>query len=172
MIAGKTETDNFEGGSKRLDKYGVLNPKNGLVTIAPTAKLVDYFNESVDDKSSDGHMSPKRCMFSIENLAWRDKRAKKNEFEEYGLSPEQRGPLGGRIMWFPPYNLNFSEDVSVDWNGNQFIGRGEKVYTYSNTERRGNLSFTLLIDHPSLVDYWSRKDASGNELAEIGRAHV
>lgn len=172
VIAGKSETDNFESGSKRLDKYGVLNPKNGLVTIAPTAKLVDYFNESVDDKSSDGHMSPKRCMFSIENLAWRDKRAKKNEFEEYGLSPEQRGPLGGRIMWFPPYNLNFSEDVSVDWNGNQFIGRGEKVYTYSNTERRGNLSFTLLIDHPSLVDYWSRKDASGNELAEANEGGV
>lgn len=172
VIAGKTETDNFEGGSKRLDKYGVLNPKNGLVTIAPTARLVDYFNESVDDKSSDGHMSPKRCMFSIENLAWRDKRAKKSEFEEYGLSPEQRGPLGGRIMWFPPYNLNFSEDVSVDWNGNQFIGRGEKVYTYSNTERRGNLSFTLLIDHPSLVDYWSRKDASGNELAEANEGGV
>lgn len=172
VIAGKSETDNFEGGSKRLDKYGVLNPKNGLVTIAPTARLVDYFNESVDDKSSEGHMSPKRCMFSIENLAWRDKRAKKNEFEEYGLSPEQRGPLGGRIMWFPPYNLNFSEDVSVDWNGNQFIGRGEKVYTYSNTERRGNLSFTLLIDHPSLVDYWSRKDASGNELAEANEGGV
>ena len=172
VIAGKTETDNFEGGSKRLDKYGVLNPKNGLVTIAPTARLVDYFNESVDDKSSDGHMSPKRCMFSIENLAWRDKRAKKSEFEEYGLSPEQRGPLGGRIMWFPPYNLNFSEDVSVDWNGNQFIGRGEKVYTYSNTERRGNLSFTLLIDHPSLVDYWSRKDASGNELADANEGGV
>lgn len=172
VIAGKTETDNFEGGSKRLDKYGVLNPKNGLVTIAPTARLVDYFNESVDDKSSEGHMSPKRCMFSIENLAWRDKRAKKNEFEEYGLSPEQRGPLGGRIMWFPPYNLNFSEDVSVDWNGNQFIGRGEKVYTYSNTERRGNLSFTLLIDHPSLIDYWSRKDVSGNELAEANEGGV
>ena len=172
VIAGKSETDNFESGSKRLDKYGVLNPKNGLVTIAPTARLVDYFNESVDDKSSEGHMSPKRCMFSIENLAWRDKRAKKSEFEEYGLSPEQRGPLGGRIMWFPPYNLNFSEDVSVDWNGNQFIGRGEKVYTYSNTERRGNLSFTLLIDHPSLVDYWSRKDASGNELAEANEGGV
>ena len=172
VIAGNTETDNFEGGSKRLDKYGVLNPKNGLVTIAPTARLVDYFNESVDDKSSEGHMSPKRCMFSIENLAWRDKRAKKSEFEEYGLSPEQRGPLGGRIMWFPPYNLTFSEDVSVDWNGNQFIGRGEKVYTYSNTERRGNLSFTLLIDHPSLIDYWSRKDASGNELAEANEGGV
>lgn len=157
-------TSNFDSGSKRLDNYGVLNPKNGLVTIAPTARLVDYFNGTVDDKNSDGHMSPKRCMFSIENLAWKDKKLSKSEFDEKGLSPEQKGPLGGRIMWFPPYNLKFSEDVSVDWNGNQFIGRGEKVYTYSNTERRGNLSFTLLIDHPSLVDYWSRKNGDGIEL--------
>ena len=155
---------NFDSGSKRLDNYGVLNPKNGLVTIAPTARLVDYFNGTVDDKNSDGHMSPKRCMFSIENLAWKDKKLSKSEFDEKGLSLEQKGPLGGRIMWFPPYNLKFSEDVSVDWNGNQFIGRGEKVYTYSNTERRGNLSFTLLIDHPSLVDYWSRKNGNGIEL--------
>ena len=59
-------------------------------------------------------------------------------------------------MWFPPYNLKFNEDVSVAWNGNDFIGRGEKIYTYTNTERTGNLSFTLLIDHPSIVDYWDR----------------
>lgn len=164
VTSGSGNTSNFDSGSKRLDNYGVLNPKNGLVTIAPTARLVDYFNGTVDDKNSDGHMSPKRCMFSIENLAWKDKKLSKSEFDENGLSPEQKGPLGGRIMWFPPYNLKFSEDVSVDWNGNQFIGRGEKVYTYSNTERRGNLSFTLLIDHPSLVDYWSRKNGDGIEL--------
>ena len=164
VTSGSGNTSNFDSGSKRLDNYGVLNPKNGLVTIAPTARLVDYFNGTVDDKNSDGHMSPKRCMFSIENLAWKDKKLSKSEFDEKGLSPEQKGPLGGRIMWFPPYNLKFSEDVSVDWNGNQFIGRGEKVYTYSNTERRGNLSFTLLIDHPSLVDYWSRKNGNGIEL--------
>lgn len=172
VASGSGNTSNFDSGSKRLDNYGVLNPKNGLVTIAPTARLVDYFNGTVDDKNSDGHMSPKRCMFSIENLAWKDKKLSKSEFDEKGLSPEQKGPLGGRIMWFPPYNLKFSEDVSVDWNGNQFIGRGEKVYTYSNTERRGNLSFTLLIDHPSLVDYWSRKNGDGIELDSVNDGGV
>ena len=172
VTSGSGNTSNFDSGSKRLDNYGVLNPKNGLVTIAPTARLVDYFNGTVDDKNSDGHMSPKRCMFSIENLAWKDKKLSKSEFDEQGLSPEQKGPLGGRIMWFPPYNLKFSEDVSVDWNGNQFIGRGEKVYTYSNTERRGNLSFTLLIDHPSLVDYWSRKNGDGIELDSVNDGGV
>lgn len=172
VASGSGNTSNFDSGSKRLDNYGVLNPKNGLVTIAPTARLVDYFNGTVDDKNSDGHMSPKRCMFSIENLAWKDKKLSKSEFDEKGLSPEQKGPLGGRIMWFPPYNLKFSEDVSVDWNGNQFIGRGEKVYTYSNTERRGNLSFTLLIDHPSLVDYWSRKNGNGIELDSVNDGGV
>ena len=172
VTSGSGNTSNFDSGSKRLDNYGVLNPKNGLVTIAPTARLVDYFNGTVDDKNSDGHMSPKRCMFSIENLAWKDKKLSKSEFDEKGLSPEQKGPLGGRIMWFPPYNLKFSEDVSVDWNGNQFIGRGEKVYTYSNTERRGNLSFTLLIDHPSLVDYWSRKNGDGIELDSVNDGGV
>jgi outer membrane protein OmpA-like peptidoglycan-associated protein len=100
-------------------------------------------------------------MFSIENLAWRDDKVRMDEFDAYGLSPEQKGPLGGRIMWFPPYDLTFNEDVSVNWNPNQFIGRGEKVYTYTDTERSGNLSFTLLIDHPAILDYWTGHERNG-----------
>ena len=159
------ETNDFSSSSKRLDDYGVLNYKNGTVNIAPTAKISDYFYHK-DDEYEKGIINTKKCMFSIENLAWRDKRARNDEFDIYGLSPEQRGPLGGRIMWFPPYDLTFNEDVSVDWNSNKFIGRGENVYTYTNTERRGNLSFTLLIDHPSVLDYWTRKDHNGKELAK------
>jgi hypothetical protein len=83
-------------------------------------------------------------MFSIENLAWRDCNS--------SLTPEQRGDNGGRIMWFPPYNLKFTENVNVDWNANKFIGRGEQIYTYTNTDRSGTLSFTLLIDHPIVLD--------------------
>ena len=152
----------FGGGSVRLDRYGVLNYKNGFVNIAPTAKIKDYFDGKEDDEET---VSIKKCMFSIENLAWRDDKAKLREYEEQGLSPEQKGPLGGRIMWFPPYDLSFNEDVTVDWNGNKFIGRGEQIYTYTNTERRGNLSFTLLIDHPSIIDYWTghkRNDLKNN----------
>lgn len=146
----------FKGGSSRLDKYGVLNYKNGLVNIAPTAKIKDYFEGKTDKE-----VTIKKCMFSIENLAWKSENVKMDEYDQYGLSAEQKGPLGGRIMWFPPYDLSFSEDVSVNWNANQFIGRGEKVYTYTDTERRGNLSFTLLIDHPAILDYWTGHERNG-----------
>ncbi|MBQ3945178.1 MAG: hypothetical protein II670_06145 [Alphaproteobacteria bacterium] len=78
----------------------------------------------------------------------------RNNNDIYGpvLSKQQTGPNGGRIMWFPPYNIKFSENINTQWNDNSFIGRGEKIYTYVNTERSGTLSFTLLIDHPSVVD--------------------
>ena len=155
-----SDTFKIKGGSKRLDKHGVLNYQNGTVNIAPTAKIKDYFEGKQSDYDK-GIIETKKCMFSIENLAWRDTKSRRDEYDAYGLSPEQKGPLGGRIMWFPPYNLKFSEDVNVDWNRNKFIGRGEDVYTYTNTERRGNLSFTLLIDHPSILDYWSGHERNG-----------
>ena len=148
----------FDGGSKRLDTYGVLNYKNGMVNIAPTAKIKDYFEHKEDDEKA---VSTKKCMFSIENLAWKSSNVAHDEYDQFGLSPEQKGPLGGRIMWFPPYDLTFSESVRVNWNQNQFIGRGEKVYTYTDTERTGNLSFTLLIDHPSILDYWTGHERNG-----------
>ena len=167
------DTDSLFGGSKALDVYGVLNYNNGFVNIAPTAKIKNYFdgeqdkNDSISIKKNDS-ISIKKCMFSIENLAWRDDKSYNKEYSEFGLSPEQRGPLGGRIMWFPPYDLSFSEDVSVDWNGNKFIGRGEQIYTYTNTERVGNLSFTLLIDHPSIIDYWVGRDITEGDANRGG----
>ena len=110
---------------------------NHLVRIAPTAK------DNV-----------KKCMFSIENLAWRHER---DGFNGYS---NQRGPLNGRIMWFPPYNLKFSENANVQWNQTQFIGRGESIYTYTNTDRTGTLSFSLLIDHPSLINDYRHEQSS------------
>ena len=164
-------------GARRLSDMSVLKP-NGFVNFAPHQdKGGNLDKESI-----------KKCMFSIENLAWRDvqinetvKRGRwvyNNEKKEWTydqadetkapvLTEEQRGPNGGRIMWFPPYNLNFSEDVTTNWNSNTFIGRGENMYTYVNTERGGSLSFTLLIDHPSIVNKWksanSPIDGYGNE---------
>ena len=165
-VSFRVKDENGNGGSDRLDKYGVLNYSNGLVNIAPTAKLEDYFDGTNDTDYT--KISAKRCMFSLENLAWKDDKRVMGLYDAEGLSPEQKGPLGGRIMWFPPYNLKFSEQVSVNWNGHEFIGRGEKIYTYTNTERRGNLSFTVLIDHPSLVDYWTGHDG---ESGIDGKGH-
>lgn len=119
--------------------------KNGTVNIAPK-----YSNDP-NHKT----IKPIDCMFSIENLAWQG-------YDPYSfqkaLSNEQRGPMGGRIMWFPPYDIRFSESVNVNWNPHDFIGRGETVHTYKNTSRSGSLSFKILVDHPSYTDLMLHHD--------------
>lgn len=85
-------------------------------------------------------------MFSIENLAWKDSPHASQ------LPPCERGPNGGRIMWFPPYDLDFSDNTTVNMDTTSFIGRGEPIYTYNHTERSGTLSFKIVVDHPSVLN--------------------
>lgn len=185
-------------GYERLKNFTSLDPENGRPIFTP------YY---VNDRAVMQEDSLKRCMFSIENLAWKDiipdstlirkdqdarfSNSKNVTTTEYGdsttsktstttivktgnakgfgmtLTPEQRGPNGGRIMWFPPYNLKFSEQVHADWNANEFIGRGEKIYSYVNSERTGNLSFTILIDHPSIINEWARGGKMGKTANKV-----
>lgn len=124
------------------------NGGDGILKIAPK-----YIN------GGKSNIHTKDCMFSIENLAWRG--YDPYSFEK-ALSWEQRGPLGGRIMWFPPYGIEFNETTSVNWSSNTFIGRGEDVYTYVNTQRSGTLSFLMVVDHPSIIDYATWHDENEN----------
>jgi len=109
---------------------------NGFVKISP-------FN------NTNGEV--KKYMFSIENLAWCD--------DLSNLLPCEIGPGDllsghkGRIMWFPPYEINFSETTSASWDKQNFIGRGEPMYTYNNTERTGNLGWMIIIDHPNYLNF-------------------
>lgn len=96
--------------------------------------------------------SVKRHMFSIENLAWMGQDGKPGGNPSLDLAPCEKGPFGGRIMWFPPYDIKFSESTSVNWDKHNFIGRGEPMYTYNNTERTGQLSFKIIIDHPNQLN--------------------
>ena len=153
-------TEKFSEGGKRLSEYGVMYDNggntNGLVNITPSINGNSTYNDSKN-------VSVEHCMFSIENLAWKGTYGDwDDETEEYGLSREQKGPLGGRIMWFPPYGLTFNESTTANWQSNDFIGRGEPIYTYANTTRSGSLSFKLLVDHPSILDYWDRRSETGN----------
>jgi hypothetical protein len=92
----------------------------------------------------------KKYMFSIENLAW--KTSDKNGFTVLDLPICERGPNGGRVMWFPPYDLKVSENNSARWETNEFLGRPEPIYTYKNTERTGQISFKIVVDHPSVMN--------------------
>ena len=92
----------------------------------------------------------KKYMFSLENLAWSTSNSP--GFAVSDLAVCERGPNGGRVMWFPPYGLTFSESVSANWKGNDFIGRPEPIYTYNNTNRTGSLTWKIVVDHPSVLN--------------------
>lgn len=101
----------------------------------------------------------KKYMFSIENLAW--KASTLPGFTVQDLPYCERGNNGGRVMWFPPYDLKISENNSARWETNVFLGRPEPIYTYQNTERSGQLSFKIVVDHPSILNLLVREHFKG-----------
>lgn len=125
---------------RKYDDNSISNPKgsklstNSVLTDNGTLRIAP--NSPVDDV--------KNFMFSIENLAWVE--------SGYKLSDQEKGPNGGKIMWFPPYDLSFNDNSSVSWDTSIFIGRGEPIYTYNHTERTGNLDFKLIVDYPMVMD--------------------
>lgn len=124
------------------------------LNIAPISNGNRDFSESTNitgdssENSFDG--KAKKYMFSIENLAW--KTSNKPGFTVSDLPICERGSNGGRVMWFPPYDLKVSEVNSVSWDSNKFLGRPEPVYTYQGTERGGTISFKVIVDHPSILN--------------------
>ena len=126
----------FESGTTIADESVIDD--NGLVKVSPLRR-----GGAIDD-------DPKKYMLSLENLAWADKTALLPEYE-VGNGDLLSGHKG-RIMWFPPYDISISEQVSVRWNEEEFIGRGEPLYTYNNTTRTVQLGFKIVVDHSSVMN--------------------
>ena len=99
----------------------------------------------------------KKYMLSLENLAWSDDLADL-PMQEIGPGDLVNGRKG-RIMWFAPYDLSFDENISTQWNDVTFLGRGEPLFTYNNTQRTGTLKFKIVVDHPRIInEYRGRQD--------------
>lgn len=129
-----------------------LNVNNGLYGSPNVSKeQKDFLNSNVNFL---GEERARKYMFSIENLAWKGSKM----FKETDFPNFEKGPNGGRIMWFPPYDINFSENTTANWTTHQFIGRPEPIYTYNNAERIGTLSWTIVVDHPTILNILVQKE--------------
>ena len=150
--------------ANRRFTYSVLDSTYNL-NIAPM-RGNETTNLTGNDFSPEG---VKKYMFSLENLAWRTSRKKGFTYQD--LPHCERGPNGGRIMWFPPYDMKVSETNSANWNTNEFLGRPEPIYTYNNTTRNGNLSWKIVVDHPSIlnaiVDKELANQSNNNKVTSI-----
>ena len=143
-----------------LDRYGNLNIHPSALNVNEGyGRLGDGLGDAVVEAF--GEKRARKYMFSIENLAWKDS----SQFNE--LPPCEKGPNGGRIMWFPPYELRFQDDVTTNWTTHQFLGRPEPIYTYNNTERTGTLNWSIVVDHPTIMNLLVDKEMAALTDGEV-----
>ena len=131
----------------RRFSYSVLDKTYNL-NIAPNKQEGGQDSTNIIGNTNTAYA--KKYMFSLENLAWVTSNTP--GFSVSDLPVCERGPNGGRVMWFPPYGLTFSENVQANWQTNDFIGRPEPIYTYKNTTRTGSLTWKIVVDHPSVLN--------------------
>jgi outer membrane protein OmpA-like peptidoglycan-associated protein len=145
------------GGRGRVWNTSIAPMSNGKKSFDNSSNITNGYQYG-------GGFYAKKYMFSIENLAW--KTSNKDGFRVSDLPVCEKGPNGGRVMWFPPYDLKVSEQNSARWEENSFLGRPEPIYTYQNASRSGQVSFKVVVDHPSILNLLTReffKDKSDEE---------
>lgn len=157
-----------ENGIDRGAEYGRVFAKDrtysNISALQKTDGNIRGYGYSVLDKTYNLNIAPykgenssnivdgqvKKYMFSLENLAWRTSSVPGFRVQDLPLC--EKGPNGGRIMWFPPYDLNFSESSRPEFATHVFLGRPEPVYTYKSTSRSGSLTWKVVVDHPSVLN--------------------
>ena len=146
-----SDTMKRTGTIRKIEDSVLSTPWN--LNIGPMSNGNRSFVGSTNIDGIEG--KAKKYMFSIENLAW--KTSNKFGYTVNDLPICERGANGGRVMWFPPYDLKVNENNSANWDKNSFLGRPEPIYTYQNTERSGTISFKVVVDHPSILNLLIRE---------------
>jgi hypothetical protein len=155
------DTMKKKGNIRKFNESILDSPFN--LNIAPQNGSQNFDGSTNIQRQGDGFYA-KKYMFSLENLAWKSSSRYGYRYEDLPFC--ERGPNGGRVMWFPPYALTVNENSSGKWNDNNFLGRVEPVYTYQGAERGANMSFKVVVDHPSVLNVLVRKKFSKMSDAE------
>jgi hypothetical protein len=160
-----TEKPYYKGGDTPFRRTGIRRFDSSVMTntwnlnMAPMSdgtSSKDFPGSSNIVRNPNGKgFYAKKYMLSIENLAWAASTLPGYTVNDLPYS--ERGPNGGRVMWFPPYDLKVSEQNSAKWEPNIFLGRPEPIYTYQNSERNGTISFKVVVDHPSILNLLIRE---------------
>jgi len=162
------KTDGITTSGRRFTNSVLDNTYN--LNIAPmrnpgSTNIVPDKDEPFDLLGSGQGGYAKKYMFSIENLAWRT--SSKPGFTYDELPVCEKGPNGGRVMWFPPYELSFTDSSTASWNPTSFLGRPEPIFTYKDTRRSGTLSWKIIVDHPSIMNTIVEKQLKGQKKDRI-----
>jgi hypothetical protein len=138
------KTDGITTTGRKFNNSVLDNTFN--LNIAP----IKGDNSTNIKRDAKNNLIAKKYMFSIENLAWRT--SSRPGFTYDDLPVCEKGPNGGRVMWFPPYDLSFNDTSNASFSPTSFIGRPEPIYTYKDSSRSGSLSWKIIVDNPSITN--------------------
>lgn len=103
----------------RIDPYTEFKGGQDKVNMSPIFKKGD--DQPVENDSDDVRDLIKFCIEAIDNT----------------------DPSQTERMHFRAFITNFSDNISADWNGQKYMGRGENFYTYQGFGRE--VSFTFKV---------------------------
>jgi len=174
-----------QAGKAGVRQHTVLDPYNNFTKLIrfngnkvyggnPDSVIYNTVLPRIHPTRKNDKINEKNLMFSLENLAVGT--IKRDKFgvidDEHGtpIPLSEVGPFAGRIMWFPPYNLEINEVASANYNSTVMVGRNEPMYNYMNSERSAVLSFSLLVDYPEqLRNAYLRENKNEGTGTETGK---
>jgi len=154
-----TKAIRFNGNIEYNGNQNSVIYKSVIPKIAPS-----YNGTDIDNKN---------LMFSIENLAVdviKDDKYKVGYLkDDYAtvIPISEIGANNCRMMWFPPYGIEITENAIAKYTSTEFIGRGEPIYTYNNSERTATLTFKLIVDHPPQISQFKNNPDYHKRLSEF-----
>jgi len=161
----KDPYDNFSKAIRFVGNKNYNDNKDSVIYESVLPRMHPVPNSTDADNN-------KKLMFSIENLAFQviAEEGKKGIIINSGSSNEiipisEVGAFGGRVMWFPPYDLGIVETADAKFTPTVFLGRNEPIYNYENSERSATITFKLLADYPQNLHDFAGK--SSKEIAEF-----
>ena len=177
-VISYTNRNGIEVGNEYCRVFTKDTPYYTFADLQKTDGNIRKFTYSVLDSTYNLNIAPlknpgstnivnnkvKKYMFSIENLAWRTSNRAGLRVED--LPDCEKGPNGGRVMWFPPYDLSFNEQTTPHFSDTNFLGRPEPIYTYQNTKRTGSLSWKIVVDHPSILNVIVDKELKNEKTVQ------
>ena len=177
-VISYTNRNGIEVGNEYCRVFTKDTPYYTFADLQKTDGNIRKFTYSVLDSTYNLNIAPlknpgstnivnnkvKKYMFSIENLAWRTSNRAGLRVED--LPDCEKGPNGGRVMWFPPYDLSFNEQTTPHFSDTNFLGRPEPIYTYQNTKRTGTLSWKIVVDHPSILNVIVDKELKNEKTVQ------
>tara|TARA_B100001093_G_scaffold457654_1_gene469499 strand:- start:1081 stop:3069 length:1989 start_codon:yes stop_codon:yes gene_type:complete len=156
----KTAGENFKDINKPASTdYSSFNRESTYSSGNPGKRSVRRVNYNVGPQSIIGD-EPDTS--GVDKINIYDSKTRNNDIEQgdiiqFNMRIINNDSLEDEFLYFRAFIDNFSEQYQADWNAYQYVGRGQKFFTYKGFERSFSLGFTVHAQSRSeLLPMWKK----------------